>query len=124
MAGVFVAQNFPTAALPYAWMFASAGVVLFVAGLLLRWWAIIVLGRFFTVDVSIAEGHELIESGPYRFIRHPSYTGALLAFLGFARTVAVSNSRLPEFAHHSLGIDSIRPDAQRRGRLADLRSHR
>ena len=53
MAGVFVAQNFRAAALPHGRMFASAGVVLFVAGLILRWWAIITLGRFFTVDVTI-----------------------------------------------------------------------
>ena len=53
MAGVFVALNFPAAALPNGRMFASAGLVLFVAGLILRWWAIITLGRFFTVDVAI-----------------------------------------------------------------------
>src|SRR5262245_21030676 len=50
MAGVYVAQNFRAAAIPHARMFASAGVVLFVTGLMLRWWAIITLGRFFTVD--------------------------------------------------------------------------
>ena len=59
---------------------------MFIAGIALRD-SISYLGRFFTVDVAIAQGHELIESGPYRFIRHPSYTGALLAFLGFALTL-------------------------------------
>ena len=82
-AGVFVAQNLSAAALPYGPMFASAGVVLFVAGLLLRWWAIITLGRFFTVDVTIENDHELVERGPFRIVRHPSYTGVLLAFVGF-----------------------------------------
>ena len=52
-AGVFVAMNWPAAALPHGQMFALVGVFLFVAGLLLRWWAIITLGRFFTVDVTI-----------------------------------------------------------------------
>jgi hypothetical protein len=47
MAGVFVVLNFGDAALPHGRMFASAGVVLFAAGLILRWWAIITLGRFF-----------------------------------------------------------------------------
>ena len=61
----------------------SAGVVLFVAGLILRWWAIITLGRFFTVDVTIEKDHDLVERGPFRFVRHPSYTGVLLAFIGF-----------------------------------------
>jgi protein-S-isoprenylcysteine O-methyltransferase len=41
-----------------------------------------ILGRYFTVDVSISAEHKLIDSGPYRHIRHPTYTGALLAFLG------------------------------------------
>ena len=82
-AGVFVARNFSAAALPYARIFVSAGVVLFVAGLILRWWAIITLGRFFTVDVTIERDHELVERGPFRFVRHPSYTGVLLAFIGF-----------------------------------------
>ncbi|MBA2333657.1 MAG: hypothetical protein H0V90_01835, partial [Blastocatellia bacterium] len=42
-----------------------AGVALFVAGLFLRWWAIITLGRFFTVDVSIEKDHEVVERGPF-----------------------------------------------------------
>jgi protein-S-isoprenylcysteine O-methyltransferase Ste14 len=83
MAGVFVAQNFRVVALPHGWLIASASVVLFVAGLILRWWAIITLGRFFTVDVTIEKDHELVERGPFRMVRHPSYTGVLLAFVGF-----------------------------------------
>jgi protein-S-isoprenylcysteine O-methyltransferase Ste14 len=83
-AGVFVAQNFGAAALPHGRMFASTGVVLFVAGLLLRWWAIITLGRFFTVDVTIEKDHEPVERGPFCIVRHPSYTGVLLAFVGLA----------------------------------------
>jgi protein-S-isoprenylcysteine O-methyltransferase len=59
----------------------------FVGGLLLRWWAIISLGQFFTVDVSIAPGHELIVRGPYHVIRHPSYTGLLVAFLALGVTL-------------------------------------
>jgi protein-S-isoprenylcysteine O-methyltransferase len=55
---------------------------LFVGGLALRWYAILYLGSLFTVNVAIAADHRLIDSGPYRYIRHPSYTGALLAFLG------------------------------------------
>jgi protein-S-isoprenylcysteine O-methyltransferase Ste14 len=83
-AGVFVAQNFRASVLPHERFFVSAGVVLFVAGLILRWWAIITLGRFFTVDVTIEKDHELVERGPFGVVRHPSYTGVLLAFFGFA----------------------------------------
>jgi len=83
-AGVFVAKNFRAAALPHGEMFGNMAVVLFVAGLILRWWAIITLGRFFTVDVTIEKDHELVERGPFRLVRHPSYTGVLLAFVGLA----------------------------------------
>jgi protein-S-isoprenylcysteine O-methyltransferase len=77
MAGAVPALQFGPAAL-----FIDLGVVLFVSGLALRWYSILLLGRFFTVDVAIAADHRLIETGPYRFIRHPSYSGALLAFVG------------------------------------------
>jgi protein-S-isoprenylcysteine O-methyltransferase len=59
---------------------------LFVFGLVLRWYAIIHLGRFFTVNVAIAKDHRVVDTGPYRFVRHPSYTGALLAVLAFTMT--------------------------------------
>lgn len=65
-----------------------AAVGLFAAGLLLRWWAIVTLGRFFTVDVTIEKDHQLVERGPFRWVRHPSYTGVLLAFVGVGVNVA------------------------------------
>ena len=60
-AGIYAAKHWPSAALPHHRSFVFAGVVLFVAGLLLRWWAIITLGHFFTVDVTIEKDHELVE---------------------------------------------------------------
>ena len=56
--------------------------ILFLAGLVLRWYSIGYLGRYFTVNVAIDPEHELVDAGPYRRVRHPSYTGALLAFVG------------------------------------------
>jgi protein-S-isoprenylcysteine O-methyltransferase len=64
----------------------AVAVGLFAAGLILRWWAIITLGRFFTVDVTIEQDHQLVERGPFRWVRHPSYTGVLVAFIGWALT--------------------------------------
>ncbi len=64
------------------WLWLLLGLLLL--GLLLRWWSIIHLGRFFTVDVVIAADHRVVDSGPYRLIRHPSYTGALLIIAGVA----------------------------------------
>jgi protein-S-isoprenylcysteine O-methyltransferase len=58
------------------------GVGVFAAGLGLRWWAIAWLGRLFTFDVAIAADHRVIDTGPYRLIRHPAYTGSLLSFVG------------------------------------------
>jgi len=86
-AGIYTAGRWPAAALPNGRSFAVAGVTLFGAGLILRWWAIITLGRFFTVDVTIEKDHELVERGPFRLVRHPSYTGVLLAFFGYALTL-------------------------------------
>ncbi len=60
------------------------GIAMMLAGMPLRWWSIHVLARHFTVDVSIREDHALVSRGPYRRLRHPSYTGLLMTFLGFA----------------------------------------
>ncbi len=86
-AGVYLAQHYPATALAHGRAIAYAGVALFFAGLFLRWWAIITLGRFFTVDVTIEKDHEVIERGPFRLVRHPSYSGVLLAFFGSALTL-------------------------------------
>ncbi len=50
-------------------------------GLALRTWAVSALGRFFTWNVEVQAGQRLIQDGPYRLIRHPSYTGALVTFV-------------------------------------------
>lgn len=65
--------------LPLFWF----GLALMAAGLLFRGWAVRVLAQFFTVDVSIRQGHRLVNDGPYRWLRHPSYTGSLATFYGF-----------------------------------------
>ena len=83
-AGIFVAGQFASARIGDAMVLLCAGCALFVLGLVLRWYSIFYLGRFFTVNVAIHSGHEIIDTGPYRYIRHPSYTGALLAFFGLA----------------------------------------
>jgi protein-S-isoprenylcysteine O-methyltransferase len=55
---------------------------LLISGLAIRWSSIATLGRLFTVDVAIHRDHTLVESGLYKYIRHPSYTGLLMAFFG------------------------------------------
>jgi protein-S-isoprenylcysteine O-methyltransferase len=83
MAAAFSCANaLPQLALGPVGICRSVGLALFLAGIAVRWCAILALGRFFTVNVAIAADHQLVEAGPYRWLRHPSYTGALLAFLG------------------------------------------
>jgi protein-S-isoprenylcysteine O-methyltransferase Ste14 len=63
------------------------GFILAVAGLLFTVWARRHLARNWSGDVTIKEGHELITSGPYGWVRHPIYTGLLLGFVGSAAAV-------------------------------------
>ena len=58
------------------------GLIFLLIGFSLRQWSIKTLGKFFTPVVSIQKGHKLIEKGPYKYVRHPSYTGLLLELVG------------------------------------------
>jgi protein-S-isoprenylcysteine O-methyltransferase Ste14 len=60
----------------------GAGIV--ACGLAFAIWARVVLGRNWSGTVTLKHNHELIRRGPYRWVRHPIYTGLLLAFLGSA----------------------------------------
>lgn len=60
------------------------GLALLVVGLGVAVWARVHLGRNWSGTVSVKEGHELIRSGPYAYVRHPIYTGLLTAVLGTA----------------------------------------
>jgi protein-S-isoprenylcysteine O-methyltransferase Ste14 len=55
-----------------------------VLGLLFTVWARIVLGRNWSGIVTVKQDHELVTAGPYRWVRHPIYTGLLIAFAGSA----------------------------------------
>ena len=63
---------------------AAAGMTLLVAGVGLRAWSIATLGRFFQYQIQIQPEHAVVTAGPYRWVRHPSYTGVALAVTGFA----------------------------------------
>jgi len=79
-----------------AWLFAGlvpesptlqwAGALTAVAGTALALWARFTLGRNWSARVAIKEDHELISTGPYRFIRHPIYTAIIMLILAVALT--------------------------------------
>jgi len=72
--------KFDLAILP-SWAF-YLGIVLMLAGIVVRQWSIAVLGRFFSGVIGVQDGQKVVESGPYRLVRHPSYSGALLIMVG------------------------------------------
>ncbi|MFL5298702.1 MAG: methyltransferase family protein [Phenylobacterium sp.] len=59
-----------------------AGATIAVLGLALRLWSVITLGQYFTYVVKVTPDQKVVDTGPYRLIRHPSYAGALLAGVG------------------------------------------
>ena len=65
-------------------MTAAIALCILVGGMVVRWVAILSLGRMFTVDVAIQADHVLVQKGLYKFVRHPSYSGLLLEFAGLA----------------------------------------
>jgi protein-S-isoprenylcysteine O-methyltransferase Ste14 len=68
------------------------GVAMMVGGMLFAGWARAALGRYWSGNVTLKEGHRLIRSGPYRFARHPLYTGFLIAALGSAISAATGDA--------------------------------
>ena len=80
--GMLLAFKVPATAISSASVFLFwLGILLIYAGMALRLYAIIVLGAFFTTTVAIADEQTVIEAGPYRLIRHPSYTGLLITLV-------------------------------------------
>lgn len=84
LVGTLLAVAVPATAITSARPFLFwLGILLIYVGIALRLYAIHVLGAFFTTAVAVAPGQTVIETGPYRLIRHPSYTGFLITLLGF-----------------------------------------
>lgn len=74
-----------TALLP-GWFY-YVGIIVMLAGICFRQWSIAVLGRYFSTTLGIQKNQKVVKSGPYRLIRHPSYTGVLMISAGIGMAV-------------------------------------
>jgi protein-S-isoprenylcysteine O-methyltransferase Ste14 len=79
---------FPAAAIRPAPAAFAAGMIVLLAGLVLRGWSFKALGQYFTHVVMVSSDQSVIATGPYRVLRHPSYTGVLLAVTGVGLAAA------------------------------------
>ena len=77
----------PSARIPWDEGALVVGVVLAWLGILLRWWSFRTLGQYFTLVLKTTAEQPVISGGPYRVLRHPSYTGLLMTVLGCALMV-------------------------------------
>lgn len=68
---------------PFHFPLFVVGLVLVWAGMAFRLWAILTLGKFFRTTVMVQDEHRLVDTGPYRWLRHPAYTGTMITLLGF-----------------------------------------
>ena len=99
---VFVAV-LVVAAMGYGLMptwFCCIGIIVMAVGIALRMWAVTVLGRYFSRTLDVEPKQKVVEAGPYRYVRHPSYTGVLLFFVGMGLAV----SSLGCSHHRRLGL--------------------
>jgi protein-S-isoprenylcysteine O-methyltransferase Ste14 len=87
MIGFSAAIAFPGLSVRAHWsVLFDVGIAVWLGGALFRFYSMRVLGRFFTYDVAISTGQHVVERGPYRWLRHPSYLGSLIAEIGLGMT--------------------------------------
>lgn len=82
ISAAFATARVPGAAIPLPALALAIGLVLMWCGILLRIWSFRTLGRYFTFTVMTSANQRVVASGPYRFVRHPSYLGMILVLSG------------------------------------------
>src|SRR5271166_3245333 len=83
-AAEFIGHMVPATSFGGAHWLKLGAVAVLIAGLLVRWTAILSLGKAFSANVAIRHSQTIYQSGLYRYLRHPSYSGLLLVFLAIA----------------------------------------
>jgi protein-S-isoprenylcysteine O-methyltransferase Ste14 len=73
----------------YYWnTFFAIGMALFVIGFMIRIHSLLTLKQYFTYSIAKVENHKIIETGLYKFIRHPGYLGQLIIFIGISTSIS------------------------------------
>jgi protein-S-isoprenylcysteine O-methyltransferase Ste14 len=67
----------------FSWIALAAGIVCAIVSFKLRWAAIAALGKFWSLHVEMRDNHEFVQSGPFRFLRHPTYFSMILELAAF-----------------------------------------
>jgi protein-S-isoprenylcysteine O-methyltransferase Ste14 len=81
-----------------------AGIALCAGGIGFSIWARRYLGGNWSGNITLKENHELVRTGPYRFVRHPIYTGIILALVGTAIATGVTTSQVFFFSFLTIGL--------------------
>jgi protein-S-isoprenylcysteine O-methyltransferase Ste14 len=90
VAAFVLADNVHTTAIGVTrWPLFVLGLAIVLLGITLRQWAVVTLGTFFTVQVQVHSDQTVVDAGPYRWVRHPSYTAIVMSFFGIG--VALEN---------------------------------
>jgi protein-S-isoprenylcysteine O-methyltransferase Ste14 len=98
LAGAILLTQWPAEIIgeDYLWNVGDAGgyvlAGLTLAGVLFSWWARIHLGRLWSSAITRKEGHRLIDTGPYAWVRHPIYTGLIAAIFATAAAEATASA--------------------------------
>jgi protein-S-isoprenylcysteine O-methyltransferase Ste14 len=91
----------------------AVGLVIMVGGVLLRGWSFKTLGEYFTFNVMVSSDQPVVTSGPYRLLRHPSYTGLLMFSAGIgvasANWVGLAGMTLPPPSATALNFRGLCP---------------
>lgn len=119
VSGIKLAQDHTGEISTGAWPLFFVGLALMATGIAIRWWAIIVLGRFFTPDVRVQQDQTVVDRGPYRWVRHPSYTGLITCFVGLGLALGNWLSLVVLFVVPIAGL-AVRIATEERALLASL----